>query len=73
VAVLIDHSAVSGMSVAIHGAVSSMVYLSEKISVRIAKIFSNRHPGASKGSPLALLSRREFDVFKLLGLGLTIN
>lgn len=55
---------------AIRQVLSGQIYVSEKMSSKILEIFSGRRPEASS-SPVEKLTDREFEVFQLIGKGLT--
>ncbi len=55
---------------AIRQVLAGQMYVSEKTSARIVEIFSGQSAGATQ-SPVAQLSDREFEVFQLLGQGLS--
>jgi DNA-binding NarL/FixJ family response regulator len=56
---------------AIRQVLDGQIYVSVKTSERIVEIFSGQRSGGSRTSPLELLSDREFEIFKLVGLGLS--
>lgn len=58
------------LMVAIRQVLSGQIYVSEKMSSKILEIFSGRRPEASS-SPVEKLTDREFEVFQLIGKGLT--
>ena len=58
------------MLVAIRQVLSGQVYVSERMSARILDNLSGRKPRGST-SPIEKLSDREFEVFELIGQGLT--
>ncbi|MGZ4961278.1 MAG: response regulator transcription factor [Limisphaerales bacterium] len=55
---------------AIRQVLSGQIYVSEKMSSKILEIFSGRRPETSS-SPVEKLTDREFEVFQLIGKGLT--
>lgn len=55
---------------AIRQVLSGQVYVSEKMSSKILEIFSGRRQDAAT-SPVETLTDREFEVFQLIGKGLT--
>lgn len=55
---------------AIRQVLAGQIYVSAETSARIVEIFSG-HQSASENSPVAQLSDREFDVFQLIGEGLS--
>jgi DNA-binding NarL/FixJ family response regulator len=55
---------------AIRRVASGNIYLSERMSRQILEFFSGRQP-ARAGSPIQQLSDREFEVFELVGKGLS--
>jgi DNA-binding NarL/FixJ family response regulator len=55
---------------AIRQVLGGQIYVSEKTSARIVEIFSGQ-PAGSAQSPIAQLSDREFEVFQLIGQGLS--
>lgn len=55
---------------AIRQVLSGQIYVSEKMSSKILEIFSGRRPEATS-SPVEKLTDREFEVFQLIGKGLT--
>lgn len=55
---------------AIRQVLNGQIYVSEKMSSKILEIFSGRRPEASS-SPVEKLTDREFEVFQLIGKGLT--
>jgi DNA-binding NarL/FixJ family response regulator len=58
------------LMLAIRQVLSGQIYVSEKMSSKILEIFSGRRPDASE-SPVEKLTDREFEVFQLIGKGLT--
>jgi DNA-binding NarL/FixJ family response regulator len=54
---------------AIRQVLNGQTFVSPKISARILDAFSGRHPEGS--SPVEMLTDREFEVFQLIGSGLT--
>jgi DNA-binding NarL/FixJ family response regulator len=56
---------------AIRQVLDGQIYVSVKTSERIVEIFSGKRTGGSRTSPVELLSDREFEIFKLVGLGLS--
>jgi DNA-binding NarL/FixJ family response regulator len=58
------------LMVAIRQVLSGQVYVSEKMSSKILEIFSGRRQ-ESASSPVETLTDREFEVFQLIGKGLT--
>ncbi len=58
------------LMVAIRQVLGGQIYVSEKMSSKILEIFSGRRPDASS-SPVEKLTDREFEVFQLIGKGLT--
>ncbi|MDB6058202.1 MAG: two component transcriptional regulator, LuxR family [Verrucomicrobiales bacterium] len=58
------------LMVAIRQVLNGQIYVSEKMSSKILEIFSGRRPEASS-SPVEKLTDREFEVFQLIGKGLT--
>jgi DNA-binding NarL/FixJ family response regulator len=57
---------------AIRHVLSGKIYVSETMSTRILEIFSDG-PAAAKRSSIAQLSDREFEVFELIGEGLSAH
>lgn len=57
---------------AIRRVVRGQIYVSEKMSARILEIFSGRRPAAPR-SIIEQLSDREFEVFQLIGQGLSTH
>lgn len=55
---------------AIRQVLGGQIYVSEKTSARIVEIFSGQSAGGAQ-SPIAQLSDREFEVFQLIGQGLS--
>jgi len=55
---------------AIRQVLSGQIYVSEKMSSKILEIFSGRRSGVAS-SPVEKLTDREFEVFQLIGLGLS--
>jgi DNA-binding NarL/FixJ family response regulator len=55
---------------AIRRVASGNIYLSESMSGQILELFSGRHSGRAR-SPIQQLSDREFEVFELIGAGLS--
>lgn len=55
---------------AIRHVLSGQIFVSEKMSARIVEIFSTRRSSGSQ-SPVGKLSDREFEIFQLIGQGLT--
>ncbi|HVU32880.1 MAG TPA: response regulator transcription factor [Opitutaceae bacterium] len=53
---------------AIRQVMSGKIYISEPLAVQMAEKFVNKNP--SGGSPVALLSDREMEVFQMLGQGI---
>jgi DNA-binding NarL/FixJ family response regulator len=60
----------SKMIEAIRQVLRGQIYVSEKISAKILELFSGRRAGPS-GSPMELLSDREFEIFQHIGQGKT--
>src|SRR3954471_13444545 len=58
------------LMLAIRQVLSGQVYVSEKMSSKILEIFSGRRE-ESASSPVETLTDREFEVFQLIGKGLT--
>jgi DNA-binding NarL/FixJ family response regulator len=58
------------MLAAIRQVLAGKVYVSERMSARILDGFSGSHP-RGEGSPMRTLSDREFEVFRMLGEGMT--
>ncbi len=56
---------------AIRQVLSGQIYVSEKTSARIIEIFSGHHRTTQAQSPVAQLSDREFEIFQLIGEGLS--
>lgn len=57
---------------AIRQVLAGQVYVSEKMSARILENFSGHQPGAAE-SPVRRLSDREFEVFQLIGQGVSTS
>lgn len=55
---------------AIRQVLGGQIYVNEKTSARIVEIFSGQQSG-SEHSPIAQLSDREFEIFQLIGHGLS--
>jgi DNA-binding NarL/FixJ family response regulator len=58
------------LMLAIRQVLSGQIYVSEKMSSKILEIFSGRRADAA-ASPVEKLTDREFEVFQLIGKGLT--
>jgi DNA-binding NarL/FixJ family response regulator len=58
------------LMLAIRQVLSGQVYVSEKMSSKILEIFSGRRE-ESASSPVETLTDREFEIFQLIGKGLT--
>lgn len=55
---------------AIRQVLDGKIYVSEKMSAKILEVFSGKRPGAG-ATPLEKLTDREFEVFQLIGKGLS--
>jgi DNA-binding NarL/FixJ family response regulator len=55
---------------AIRQVLEGKIYVSEKMSAKVLELFSGHRPG-STSSPVESLTDREFEIFQLIGKGLT--
>jgi len=68
---IMKHEGGDKLMEAIRRVVSGQIYVSEKMSARILEVFSGRRP--TPRSSIEQLSDREFEVFQLIGQGLSTH
>jgi len=67
---IMKHEATDIMMNAIRRVLRGEIYVSDKMSAKILAVFSG-HRAGTEGSPVEKLSDREFEVFQLIGEGLS--